>query len=157
MQRTSQKKGYSFCILKCKYSCLHKLEKCGSRAVTYYNKKSQTQGGLEYKTVSDLSSETIPPCSDWHEICEKDAAEIWLLKYTMIRPKLVLKSNHQNNSLETDVSKTLARAIQMAQNVEDNAKILLPFICLAERHHLSLNTSIVLIAIYNYTIIIMTK
>lgn len=45
----------------------------------------------------------------------------------------------------------------MAQNVEDNAKILLPFICLAERHHLSLNTSTVLITIYYDKIIIMTK
>lgn len=35
------------------HSCQCKLEKCGSRAVTYYNKKGQTQGWQEYKTVSD--------------------------------------------------------------------------------------------------------
>lgn len=58
------------------HSCLYKSEKCGSRAVTYYNKKGQTQGGLGHKTVSDLSSETNPPCSNWHEIHDKDAAEI---------------------------------------------------------------------------------
>lgn len=81
------------------HSCLYKLEKCRSRAVTYYNKKGQTQGGLEYKTLSDLSSETILPCSNWHEIYDKDTAEIRCLKYKMIRPKLVPKSNHQNNGL----------------------------------------------------------
>lgn len=58
------------------HSCLYKSEKCGSRAVTYYNKKGQTQGGLGYKTVSNLSSETNPPCPNWHEIHDKDAAEI---------------------------------------------------------------------------------
>lgn len=45
----------------------------------------------------------------------------------------------------------------MAQNVEDNAQIQLPFICLAERHHLSLNTSTALTKIYYDKIIIMTK
>lgn len=45
------------------------------------------------------------------------------------------------------VSKTWEKATQIARNVEDSAKILLLLICLAERHHLSLSTSTVLITI----------
>lgn len=55
------------------------------------------------------------------------------------------------------VSKTLGEGNTNAQNVKGNADILLPCICLAERHNFSLNTSIVLIKIYYDRIIIKTK
>lgn len=54
------------------HSCLYELEKCRSRRVTY-NNKGQTQGGLGYKIVFDLSSERIFPCSERHERNDKDA------------------------------------------------------------------------------------
>lgn len=50
------------------------------------------------------------------------------------------------------VSKTLGEGNTNAQNVRQNAATLLPFIHLAERHYLSINTSIVLV-----TKFIMTK
>lgn len=76
----------------------------------------------------------------------------------MIRPKLVLKSNHQNNGLETDVSKTLGESNTNGSECPRQRQDSVTFICLAERHHLSLNTSTVLITIYYYKIIIiMTK
>lgn len=50
------------------------------------------------------------------------------------------------------VSKTLGDGNENAQNVRQNAATFLPFTHLAERHYLSINTSIVLV-----TKFIMTK
>lgn len=88
------------------HSCLYKLEKCGSRTVTYYNKKKSNsrRTGIQNCQWPQLWNNSPMLKLAWNpwKRCSRDPV-------TKIHDNTyrVLKSNHQNSGLEIAVSKTL--------------------------------------------------